>query len=122
MSRSERLARMERKQKSHDRYVVRTYGLVAGQYGEILREQGNVCAICHKQPRRRYLAVDHDHHTGQVRGLLCYFCNTSLGAFEFDPGSARRASEYLARIADDFPPAPLSVGGVAPEADSARDQ
>lgn len=39
--------------------------------------QGNSCAICkkHESSFKKRLAVDHNHKTGKVRGLLCYYCN-----------------------------------------------
>lgn len=85
----------EQKERNHERYVQRTYGLVPGEYNERLAAQGGGCAICAKKPRKRYLAVDHDHGTGRVRGLLCYYCNTAIGVFEFDPDTIRRAATYL---------------------------
>jgi Recombination endonuclease VII len=51
-------------------------------YPELFEAQGGVCAICGKPPGERALHVDHDHETGQVRGLLCYSCNTKLGWLE----------------------------------------
>lgn len=57
----------------------------------MLAEQGYVCAICHQPERAKHpedadevtrLAVDHDHATGEVRGLLCRGCNTALAWFE----------------------------------------
>ena len=83
--------------------MVRTYGLRPGEYAELLAKQGGKCAICRKVPRKRYLAVDHDHATGKIRGLLCFFCNSALGVFEFSPATARRAAVYLFRIANDVP-------------------
>jgi hypothetical protein len=62
-------------------------------------DQAGGCAICAKKPRRRFLAVDHDHTSGAVRGLLCYYCNTAIGVFEFDLGTAERAIAYLTEIA-----------------------
>lgn len=61
------------------------YGLSPLEYEDMVRSQEGVCAIC-KQPETRLrdgkpesLAVDHDHVTGKVRGLLCHKCNVVLG-------------------------------------------
>jgi len=103
---AERAEALRKKQKYHDTYVRRTYNLDAGEYALLLAKQGGGCAICGKKPRKRFLAVDHNHETGQVRGLLCLLCNTALGVWEFDKAAAERASAYLARVAADFVPAP----------------
>lgn len=57
--------------------------------------QGGLCAICHEPPLNRRLAVDHDHETGAVRGLLCTACNTTLGRFNDDPNRFEAAAAYL---------------------------
>lgn len=61
------------------------YGVTVEEYAEILRSQDGVCAICH-QPcsTGKSLAVDHDHETGRVRGLLCRRCNRGIGHFNLD--------------------------------------
>ncbi len=41
------------------------------------------------------LMVDHDHTTGEVRGLLCHNCNRAIGLLREDPERLRRAIEYL---------------------------
>lgn len=54
----------------------RLYGITLQEYDKILEQQNFSCALCKKPcPTGRNLAVDHDHETGQVRGLLCYHCN-----------------------------------------------
>lgn len=61
------------------------YGITLKDYNRILKNQNGKCALCLEKPRGRrtkYLAVDHDHKTNRVRGLLCLPCNTKLGNYE----------------------------------------
>ena len=57
------------------------FGLTLTQYESMLIAQNGHCACCPTTPaeNHRKLAVDHDHETGQVRGLLCVKCNQALG-------------------------------------------
>jgi len=67
-----------------DRKLRRAFGITEIEYNEILKRQNGHCATCPRTPEDegRRLAVDHDHKTGKVRGLLCYPCNISLGIYE----------------------------------------
>ncbi len=86
------------KKKNHERMVVKTYNLEAGDYDRLYVEQGGKCAICqHATGRTKRLAVDHDHDTGCVRGLLCGPCNQLVGYFRNSPETFRRAADYLER-------------------------
>lgn len=78
------------------RSLLRRYGLTEGQYLGLVSAQGNKCAICGKRDRfRDVLAVDHDHKTGLVRGLLCGECNRGLGIFNDSIELLTAAIEYL---------------------------
>jgi hypothetical protein len=80
------------------------YGVTAQWYAAKLAEQEGVCAICMEletvtsgsdAPRR--LSVDHDHLTGENRGLLCSRHNLGIGLFDHDPALLRAAADYLER-------------------------
>lgn len=67
------------------------------EYEAMLVQQEYRCAICgvHASELDRALCVDHDHKTGQVRGLLCNNCNRSIGLLQDDPDVLRAALIYL---------------------------
>ena len=86
---------------SHAKRVEDNYGITAEDYARILKQQGGKCAICRNTPRTIRFAVDHDHKTNEVRGILCKRCNHDLlGGGHDDIGILWRAVEYLL-----FPPA-----------------
>mgnify|MGYP003394027974 CR=1 FL=1 len=51
-------------------------------YYKILHHQGGVCELCHTVAKDGKFVLDHDHVTGNIRGVLCIACNSSLGAYE----------------------------------------
>lgn len=67
---------MTAKEKTRNSYLLRTYGISLADYDTLFILQQGGCKICHKPPKpNKNLHVDHDHKTGEVRGLLCYYCN-----------------------------------------------
>ena len=78
-----------------DEKLRREFGISEKEYNEILRSQNGVCAICKKSGNGKYLAVDHDHISGKVRGLLCQKCNTGIGLLGDNRDSLEKALEYL---------------------------
>lgn len=85
-----------RSKAAHDRRVQRTYGLGPGDYDSLYLYQGGRCAVCRVATgARKRLAVDHDHKTGAVRGLLCGPCNQMLGQLRDNADAFARAAEYL---------------------------
>lgn len=77
------------------------YGLTPHAYDKMLLSQGHACAICHTtEPRGKNWHVDHDHDTGQVRGLLCASCNPGLGYFKDNPDTLMAATAYLLQFSD----------------------
>jgi len=61
-----------------------TYGLTEVEFQDKMTAQQGGCEICGKDlaASDKRAAIDHDHATGKVRGLLCSTCNTRLGYFE----------------------------------------
>lgn len=70
----------------------RLFGITIEEYDRMLSEQDGLCAICRKPPINRRLAVDHDHDTGLVRGLLCPPCNRALEKYIYLQGNI---NEYI---------------------------
>src|SRR4051812_19033780 len=95
-----RAVKVARRERAHEQHVQRTYALKPGEYDRMYTAQGGLCAICgprtgHSGKTKR-LVVDHDHKTGEVRGLLCQICNDILGRWRDDPDTFIRGYNYLA--------------------------
>ncbi len=90
---------MTRAQK-RDAYLRRTYGLTLAQFNK-MNKMGphgpGACWITGRKPKPgKVLHVDHDHRTGRVRGLLCYFANHHLlGRGRENPEHHEAAARYL---------------------------
>ncbi len=99
------------KKAAHEAYVLKTYGLQAGEYDALYEAQGGTCYICCRATgKTKKLAVDHDHVTGYARGLLCGPCNKILGHVRDDFVTLQRAADYLTN-----PPAHRFIGLRKPE-------
>jgi hypothetical protein len=73
------------------------FGISLEDYERMAKEQEGLCAICGKKQQEgiRRLAVDHNHKTKKVRGLLCWGCNGALGKFGDSIEMLKKAIEYL---------------------------
>lgn len=84
---------------AHSTRLKRVYGITREEYEELLEFQEGRCYICQRQVHSRRLAVDHDHRTGEVRGLLCSDsergCNHAVLGNIRDIEMARRIVDYL---------------------------
>lgn len=74
-----------------------SYDLSTENYQQLRKLQKNACAICREPSRVRELAVDHDHVTNKIRGLLCSKCNMGLGMFKDSIDRLRAAVDYLSK-------------------------
>lgn len=74
-----RKEKARRKKAAHEKRVQNVYGLSDGDYDALYIHQGGRCALCQRaKGLNRRLAVDHDHETGLVYGLLCAVCNKDV--------------------------------------------
>lgn len=70
------------------------YGIGQDDFDRLKATQDGLCAVCRA---REATQVDHDHQTGQVRGILCLHCNAGLGALRDDARLVYRAIDYLSK-------------------------
>lgn len=89
------------KERKRARQLERRFGITQEEYDQLCEAQGHACAIC-KRPERdtvngvvKRMAVDHEHNTGRVRGLLCSSCNRGIGCLNDDPEALRSAARYI---------------------------
>lgn len=81
--------------------IKKKFNITLEQYEELLTQQEYKCAICgcdyqtYKQEKNAEFCIDHNHSTGEVRGLLCSVCNKVLGQLQDNPYILRKAAEYL---------------------------
>jgi hypothetical protein len=94
-------------EKRHAKHLKVKFGMTPDEYRAMYDSQGGKCAICGKEetvmntavinkaPKK--LSVDHDHKSGQVRGLLCSNCNAAIGYLDDNISALEKAIEYLKR-------------------------
>lgn len=87
---------LQQKMTSKDRMLQHRYGVSAEWFDATLEGQGG-CAICQVSPGTEDVrfCVDHDHDTGEIRGILCAKCNTAIGLLNDNRGIVFKAYQYL---------------------------
>jgi hypothetical protein len=79
---------------------LKQYGLTKETYQVMVNAQEGRCAVCRRKPqdcnrRNENLAVDHNHLTGKVRGLLCHHCNVAIGLASESADRLEMLARYL---------------------------
>jgi hypothetical protein len=82
-----------------------SFGITLDEFNELKEQQDNECPICNRKESEFFskttsgkvkgFVVDHNHETGEVRGLLCSECNVGLGFLQDSPEVLQRAILYL---------------------------
>lgn len=87
-----RVEKRRRRAANAEKRVQRVYNLPKGDYARLYEFQLGHCALCRRSTgASRRLAVDHDHGSGDVRGLCCSVCNKWI------LGHARDSIEFFQR-------------------------
>lgn len=90
-----------RKYSTTNNYYKRVYGISIEQYLDLAEKQHFKCAICGGdnfkmgEQHTGVLVVDHNHKTGEVRGLLCHNCNRALGLLHDSVENLMNSITYL---------------------------
>lgn len=90
-----RAFRKAQRARAHAKRVEAVYGLAEGEYDALLAFQGGVCALCGKGFAKKRGAVDHNHKTGRVRGIIHGWENTIVGRIRDSAEWAENLAEYL---------------------------
>lgn len=90
---------MTKQERAKDARLRREYHITLEEYNKVLTFQNGRCAICKqrygKKGQRLILSVDHNHTTGQVRGLLCWPCNKAIAIFQDIAERMAAGSDYI---------------------------
>jgi Recombination endonuclease VII len=86
---------------NRDARLKREYGIDQADYEVMVLARAGRCDVCGRTPKK--LAVDHDHETGVIRGLLCTRCNAAIGHLGDTIEGLKKALAYLERAANENP-------------------
>jgi len=99
---SQRRYRAERPDYHHGRNLKQRYGISVDEYETLIANQNSTCPICEVEipdtigyKEKRAAVVDHNHETGEVRGILCSSCNLVLGYARENTHTLYKAIVYL---------------------------
>ena len=80
-------------EKKRDWHLRTTYGISLNDFNNLVKSQGNKCA--NKKCNKPAEVVDHNHATGDIRGILCNGCNTAAGLAQDNPEVIKGLANYL---------------------------
>jgi hypothetical protein len=94
--------RTENPESTRGNNLKQRFDMTIEDYNVIFLKQKGKCAICRnaetnkdKKGKVKWLSVDHNHDTGDIRGLLCSSCNTGIGLLQDSKKLMKSAIKYL---------------------------
>ena len=88
-----------REYRAKDKWTLRKrcarHNITSDEFWAMYEEQDGTCPVCDKAIDAEGSAIDHNHETGEVRGILCKSCNRALGLLGDSPETMARAESYL---------------------------
>jgi len=77
----------------------RRFGMTLEEYIHLLNKCGGKCEICGAEmsSNNHRLGIDHNHITGEIRGILCNACNVGIANLKEDMSILESAIKYLTR-------------------------
>jgi hypothetical protein len=73
----------------------RYYRMPIEEYERLYKHQNGRCSIC--STPKKILCVDHNHTTGEIRGLLCHHCNQILHRAKDNEEFFKRVVAYISK-------------------------
>lgn len=102
INKKDRITRSLNRSRFKSYALKKAFGIDIIEYNKLFELQNGLCKICNEPEKAKHqsghikqLAVDHDHKTGKIRGLLCWICNTGIGKLKEDPKLLRKAADYI---------------------------
>lgn len=71
------------------------HGIPPADLAHAIRVLDSRCQVCKTKTE---LHIDHNHETGERRGLLCGACNRALGLLNENPATIRALADYIERV------------------------
>lgn len=71
------------------------YGMRVGAFASMVQKQMGKCAACLRPFGKQVKAVDHDHKTGVIRGIIHRQCNSMIGLAKESASILENAAKYL---------------------------
>lgn len=76
--------------------LMQRYGITLEEKKSIFDLQNGVCGICGKDNHGgKNWHIDHNHVTGEVRGILCSGCNVMIAHAHDNPNTLELGAAYL---------------------------